>query len=275
MRLYAALTLLSLSTFVSAINSGIFGENGQVVNPPPPTPVARSAEDISASFVQRETNSQRLARGLGPLPPTRRTSELLPRTSCVPLANTQGVIQVIDSTTSAIKGYVSNYFDSQNTYTIADLSTDALIVSWSSTTPFKGAFELTAVNGPDPAYSLFGTVGGSKSYVLKKDKAGLAYLSGVGHTPAGSPPSTTAGTSIEALGYTGPSESAIWTLNCHSLQITAQWTNADGTSPAIDSFVYDAYVNSLNIVGDFAKFQNKYPNDNAVAVKFVFIPVAA
>ncbi|KAJ7626781.1 hypothetical protein FB45DRAFT_1029182 [Roridomyces roridus] len=143
MRLYAALTLLSLSTFVCAINSGIFGENDQIVNPPPPTPVARSADGISASSGKRETNSQRLARGLGPLPPTRRASQLLPRTSCVPLANTHGVIQVIDSTTSAIKGYLRR-------------AHRVVVVHH----PFKGAFELTADNGPDPAYPLVGAVGG-------------------------------------------------------------------------------------------------------------------
>ncbi|KAJ7626782.1 hypothetical protein FB45DRAFT_1029183 [Roridomyces roridus] len=102
-----------------------------------------------------------------------------------------------------------------------------------------------------------------------------AFISGVGHTAAGSTPSTTAGTSLEILGYTGPAESSIWTLNCHSLEITAQWTNVDGTSPAIDSFVYDSSISSLNIVGDVDKFQKKYPDDGAVAVKFIFIPVAA
>jgi len=94
-------------------------------------------------------------------------------------------------------------------------------------------------------------------------------MAGVGHTNAGLPPSGTAGTSIQTLGYNGPSESQVWMINCE-LNITAQWTNVDSTQPVTILF-YDPIVNYLGATGDVNLYNSDF-GDGAYAVTFTYIP---
>jgi hypothetical protein len=83
MRVQVAFAVLFLASFVSA-NSGIFGDDGKVV----PTAVERSADvkAIKRGLEKKETNFERMRRGLPPLrparmsPPYKRT--FLDRISC-------------------------------------------------------------------------------------------------------------------------------------------------------------------------------------------------
>ena len=47
--------------------------------------------------------------------------------------------------------------------------------------------------------------------------------------PANSPPSFSAGHSIQSLGYNAPAESTIWHVDCLTGAVTGQWTNVDGS----------------------------------------------
>ena len=47
--------------------------------------------------------------------------------------------------------------------------------------------------------------------------------------PAHSPPSLTAGHTLDGWGGAdAPAESTIWTIDCTTFEITGQWTNEDG-----------------------------------------------
>jgi len=272
--------ILALTFFISlvAANSGIFGDNGQVLSSPG---VARDVvDDVAALQPQllplatptkrQDTNAYRLKRGMHLVPPSRRTrgDALYPRASCVPLTSNTGVISVTKLSTGTLLGYIRKTFDNQKSYTYGPID-NALTVALPSSSPFGSAFDITAVNGPDPSHPLVGAVGGSGGYDFTKD--GYAYLAGTGHTNANSPPSTV-GHSIQSLGYDAPSESQFWSIDCLTLQLSAQWTNVDGSQPPTSLF-YDTAVDFLGLVGDIGKFDSKFPGEGTSLVGFTFVPI--
>lgn len=259
---------------VSAKNAGIWTDDQTSVVQPPgyvDTALSRREYAPSPAPTKRITNAERLRRHLPLLPPTRRTGALSPRASCVPLADGRGTIQVRRASNGNVLGYIRKAFDGQNSYTFSSNVLDALTVKLSSTSISSGAQEISAVAGPDPAHPLIGAVGGSGGYNFNPGQLGYAYLSGTGHTPANSPPSSTAGHSIQSLGYNAPAESTIWFVDCLTLDITAQWTNADGSRPATSLF-YDPPVDFVGLIGDFNKFVSTFPGEGAYLVTLHFIP---
>jgi hypothetical protein len=189
---------------------------------------------------------------------------------CSNLPSTSGYIKVSAGGTTL--GYISKNFDRQKSYTYKADIAQALVVSLPSLNPFNTPIDITAVNGPDPAHPLVGAVGGSGGYNFNSGQVGYAYLAGTGHTNANSPPSTSAGKSIQSLGYNAPSESQIWTLSC-SLALSAQWTNVDESQPPT-SFFYDGAVDFVGLVGDFDKFLQTFPGEDAVLVSLSFVPIS-
>lgn len=106
--------------------------------------------------------------------------------------------------------------------------------------------------------------------------------------PANSPPSTTAGHSIQSLGYNAPAESQIWTLNCQR-DLTAQWVNTDAcehvylpdrirdlgsvsfsclmhTAVHPTTPFYDSAIDAFMIGGDLNKFTQTFPNEGITAL---------
>ncbi|KAJ7258178.1 hypothetical protein C8J57DRAFT_1720774 [Mycena rebaudengoi] len=265
-------------------NSGIFSDDGLSITNPTPVVQERSthAADLSDLLGQRETNADRLRRGLPPLAPTRRLlyRQLRPRASPVPcnLPNTIDKI-AISFLSASTNGYVRKTFDGQNSYTKGNLA-NALQVSIPSS-PSAGPFELTALNGPDSAYPFVGAVGGSGGYNMRPGSLGPQLVAIPTYTfelqficsaaVANSPPSFSAGHSIQRLGYNAPAESTIWYLDCTTLSLTAQWTNTDGSQNPISTF-YDGPVDSIDITGDFNAFEAAYPGENAVRVTLKFVP---
>lgn len=161
-------------------------------------------------------------------------------------------------------GYVSKNFDGQRSYTYRNDLSSALQVQFDTST---SVFDIVTLNGPDPAHTLFGSVGGSGGYNFAPGQVGYAYLAGTGHTDAGSPPSFSAGHSLQSLGYNGPAESMIWSLVGDML--AAQWTSADSQAFPTSIF-YDSAVDFLGLVGDFDKFVETFPTENAFLVTFRF-----
>ncbi|KAF9534170.1 hypothetical protein CPB83DRAFT_879443 [Crepidotus variabilis] len=272
------LALTFLVSCAAATNSGIFKDDGTV------TVVSRSLAEADLSTRQpvplpvavpdkrQNTNAYRLRRGLPPLPPVKkRTGALYPRASCASLSSNKGVIAVTKVSTNTIIGYVRKTFDGQNSYTFGPLS-NALTVSLPSGSSVNSNFEITAVNGPDAAHPFFGAVGGSGGYNFSPGQLGYAYLAGTGHTAPNSPPSSTAGTSIQSLGYNGPAESSIWSINCMSHQLTAKWTNADSSQPPTSLF-YDPPVDFVGLIGDKNKFDSVFTGEGAYTITFTFVPI--
>ncbi|KAF6758807.1 hypothetical protein DFP72DRAFT_844621 [Ephemerocybe angulata] len=261
-----------LASYVSAGNSGVWTDDGRRIMQPPTygdKVVSRRAEVPSPTPTEQLTNAERLRRHLPLLPPTRRHGALTPRASCVPLTDGTGILQVRLAVNGAVKGYISKVYDGQNSYTVSTLQ-DALTVDLSSTS-LSGPLEISAVDGPDASRPLIGAVGGSGGFNFASGQVGYTYLSGTGHTPANSPPSSTAGSSLNEFGYTGPVESTIWFVNCLSLEVTAQWTNDDGSQFPTSVF-YDPGVDYVGLVGDFNAFTSTFPTEDAYLVTLHFIP---
>jgi len=192
-------------------------------------------------------------------------------TPCVALNGVAGTIQVKRAYDRGSVGFVRNVYDSQASFTITTHAPSAMRVSLPSYSPFNTPIDIK-FGGQDPKHVLFGAVGGSSGYHLASGHLGYTYLSGTGHTDAGSPPSSTAGTSMQAVGYNAPSESQIWTLDCTTLQLTAMWTNTDNTQPATTTIFYDPAVDYLGLTGDLAVFQSVF-SEHAFPVTFTYIPV--
>jgi hypothetical protein len=175
-----------------------------------------------------------------------------------------GFIEVFMSSDNALLGYVSDTYDGQDTFTITANQANALKVevNTTATTPFS----FLELNPPDSANPYFGGVGGSGGYDFKPGQVGYSYLSGTGLTAAGSLPSFTAGNSIQALGYNGPSESTIWSGS--GQDISAQWVNVDGSKDSAQTF-YDPVGNYLGITGDLNAFNSAF-GEGAYAVTLAF-----
>ncbi|KAJ7116361.1 hypothetical protein C8R44DRAFT_792296 [Mycena epipterygia] len=268
MKIQVTLAVLFFGSFVSA-NSGIFSGDGQVL----PTPVERSLDSRAVKGVleKKETNAERLRRGLSPLPPSRFAPRARPSPRPCTLPSTPGYIKVTKPNGNAV-GYISNEFDGQRSYTVTTSQSTALQVTLQpSSSPFGAPFNILAINGPDVAHPYLGAVGASSGYHFSPGQLGSAYLAGTGASPANSPPSSSAGTSMRSLGYKAPGESEIWSMNCRSGVITAQWTNADSSQPATTIF-YDPSVNYLGLTSDLGVLNGHF-GEGAYAVKFAFVPL--
>ncbi|KAJ7510358.1 hypothetical protein B0H11DRAFT_1958633 [Mycena galericulata] len=274
MKIQVALTVLFLGSFVSA-NSGIFSGDGQVL-PGPPSRRSVGTKSAMGDLIKRETNFERLRRGLPPLPPKRRspTNKPGPRPSqqaCAPLSRSSGYIALIKADGTAA-GYISKALDSQNSYGLSASRSDALKVEFPSSSPFHGPINIRAMNGPDARHPYLGAVAGGGGFQFGQGQVGYAYLAGTGASPAHSPPSSNAGTSLQSLGYNGPSESQIWTVNCKTLGLSPQWTNTDSTQPPTTIF-YDPIIDSLGLTSDLDAFSAEFPSEGAHSVTFTFVPL--
>ncbi|KAJ7601518.1 hypothetical protein DFH06DRAFT_1406830 [Mycena polygramma] len=159
-------------------------------------------------------------------------------------------------------GYISKTLDGQKSFTktaTAQLDSTALSVTL-PVSPFSGPFDITA-SGSDPSYTLLGAVGGSGGYNFKPNNLGYAYLAPTGHTPANTPPTPR---------LHRPQDRS---LDCQTLELTAQWTDSD-SSKSPTSLFYDGAVDFLGLVGDTSKFAASFPGEGAVfGLKFFFVPV--
>ena len=175
-----------------------------------------------------------------------------------------GQIAVYDG--NSLLGYVSRFYDAQNSYTYTSLLADALEVSLD---PLVSLFAISTLNEP-VSDRYFGAVGGRVSYHMGSGLPGYAYLSGTSLTPAGATPvpPRDAIHDIEVLGYHAPSESTIWRLMGDELM--AQWVNTDGTLVADTTIFYNGLINVLDLTGDLAAFNAMFPNEKTRRVTFRF-----
>ncbi|KAJ3501582.1 hypothetical protein NMY22_g18879 [Coprinellus aureogranulatus] len=135
--------------------------------------------------------------------------------------------------------------------------------------------EITAVNGPDAAHPFVGAVGGSAGYNFNPGQLGYTYLSGTGHTAANSPPSFSAGHSIQSLGVNGPTLMDVRSFTPFRYELYSFLTTTAPTIPAQPTtrIFYDPSVDFIGLIGDFDKFVSTFPNEGAVLVTLTFIPV--
>ncbi|KAF7375151.1 hypothetical protein MSAN_00401600 [Mycena sanguinolenta] len=187
-----------------------------------------------------------------------------------PLSNHVCRFPEIIKADGTIAGYISSEFDSQHAYTLTTSKSSALQVNLPSTSPFGASFNILAVNGQDNRHPYLGAVGGGNGYRFGQGQRGSAFLTGTGASPANSPPSSRGGTSMQSTGYNAPGESQIWSMDCKTREISAQWTNADSTQPETTIF-YDTVDKYLGLTSDLEAF-NVGPQD-AHSVTFYFVPL--
>ncbi|KAJ7477912.1 hypothetical protein B0H11DRAFT_2424373 [Mycena galericulata] len=241
---------------------------------------SRTVEEL---LDKRETNSGRLRRGLPPLPPTRRApGEIRPRTSAVACALQSlpnygnGYIQIAFQANGSVIGYISNTLDSQGSYTLTGSQNSAALFQWFSTSPFNGPYPIVDLHQVEEEGHIFlGAVGSTDGYQLGPGEAGYAYLGSTDQVAANSPPVTGSSSVSQDQSYASAAESTIWSLDCNTLAITAQWTNADGSQPATTIF-YDLWGQFLGLTSDIDAYNNAkgYTFVTPFAVTFTFISMA-
>ena len=178
-------------------------------------------------------------------------------------ASVAGDLAVYKVSNSSLLGYVSDTYDAQNSFTYTTNMANALVVDIN--TPVSAPFAMLESNPPGPNH-YFGAVGGSGGYYLSPTGAGYTYLSGSALVAAGSPPSSSP-TDINSLGYNGPEETSIWSVDGGN-NVTATWINTDSTRQFATIF-YDPVVNYIGLTGDLAAYNVAY-GDGAYAVTFDF-----
>ncbi|KAJ7616950.1 hypothetical protein DFH06DRAFT_1238213 [Mycena polygramma] len=230
-----------------------------------------------ALHAEKETNADRFRRGLGPLPPTRRVSDhrelrVDPRPSsqpCTRLSNNVGTLRIRRLSTGKDIGYLSARSNHEKAYTVGGRRL-ALLVAVPPTTPFGAAINLIAANPEDSRYPFLGAVENGHGN-LGPGEAGVAILAGVASAVrSGGTPSSTAGTSLTLAGH-GGIETQIWTMNCQTRQITAQWTNPDGSHPRSTIIFFDPDREFLGLTGDLGASKAAV-SDRIFPVTMIFVP---
>ncbi|KAJ6476774.1 hypothetical protein C8R47DRAFT_1075627 [Mycena vitilis] len=206
-----------------------------------------------APHAEKETNADRFRLGLGPLPPTRRGSDHLnPRPSsqpCTRLSNNVGTLRVRRLSTGKDIGYLSTRVNPERAYTVGGRR-HALVVAVPPTTPFAQANNLIIANPEDSRYPFLGAVENGRGNL-----GPVAIFAGVASAVrSGGTPSSTAGTSLTLAGHRGI-ETQIWTMDCQTRQITAQWTNSDGSHPRSTIIFFDRDRDVLGLTGDLGRLK--------------------
>ncbi|KZT35037.1 hypothetical protein SISSUDRAFT_1064817 [Sistotremastrum suecicum HHB10207 ss-3] len=198
------------------------------------------------------TNAQLLAAHLPPQPPRpiaakvvggkKRSpspvdSALAPRTSSASI-DPHGVILVRKESTKEVLGYVSNVLNVFDCFGITTDLSKAATFDLDSTTDF---FSIAVEKQSAP---VIGAAQGPSGDVP------LALGPGSGNFAALCPVQKTTGVAHDELNsLQSPSESDIWSINPSTLEVTAHWTNPDGTRTLATIF-FDTTFQDLEITGD-------------------------
>ncbi|KAJ2913884.1 hypothetical protein MD484_g6542, partial [Candolleomyces efflorescens] len=188
------------------------------------------------------------------------------RASAVPISYAVGNIQV--KRDGVPIGYIRKTFRSSTSkYFTHGALTDALAVEVQCGA--SGAQFILPLTRPDAQYPYVGAVAGPTSN-LGPESSGYVYLSAVGYTPENSPPSVSAGNSMQSIYSNRPSEATIWHVDCATGAMTAQWTNPSGSQPP-NVFFYDESEGFLGMTGDLNEVFLTYGGTSYV-VTLHFVP---
>ncbi|KAI0259404.1 hypothetical protein BC834DRAFT_906271 [Gloeopeniophorella convolvens] len=190
----------------------------------------------AASLQRRETNAQRFARGLPPLPPIRRTStDTAKRSQASPQVQTgkpqpppSGRLEVRWAVNGSVAGYIAN-------------------------NATAGPIGLNLNPDPNqlPDCDLHVEYSDSSLVALDAKFPAPFYVGGNGTLPlaAGSP------NTIEFINVEAGPWAAVWALDWNTGVLNATWTNPDGSKDQ-PSLAYDPALNALNFTGDFTALYN-------------------
>lgn len=224
------------------------------------------AAPAEVGIARRMTNAQRLARGLGPAPPvfkrvlpgraetpTRSFDEekRSPKPSATPPVTYSGRIQIRNNDGSSL-GYVlnapwgvsgSNFGGPQ----------EELHVTFTTTASGAGPFDIVPTNPKFPAPFF---IGGSGSTI--SGEFDTVTFQHVQQTPAGSRSSK-------------GGESAIWSVDTGTKELTAHWVNPDGQKPKT-LIGFDIRNNGLFLTADINNY-NSHHTWPISQVHFFLVPI--
>jgi hypothetical protein len=214
------------------------------------------------------TNAKRMALGMPPLPPVRRHGRHDPAPSPVAL---RGRIAVDDAKTGASHGYIGEELDSTHHFGVAD-DANALLFRFSVPAGSKPSDQLDITS--DATYSgswpYMGGILSSDDQDLKHGSSNFAYIQGTTRTDPDATPQSVS----NSWSNSKKAESAIWSYNPNTKEITAEWINSDSDSEDV-KFILNQNQTPINLVitGDSDKYLNDHKSDNPIVVKFTFVPV--
>ncbi|KAF4610884.1 hypothetical protein D9613_006967 [Agrocybe pediades] len=234
---------------------------------------------FAASTPVYETNAQRFARGLPPAPPKFMRDLALrkgrigtpvlrsrnPLTSPLPPVTLNGKLQ-IRSQSGTSMGNIRNWSGSGSISGLNFLGPDEdLLVRLSYSPTYTSKLSILTTNPAFPAPLYVGAAISSSSVVsgFSSTTSNSMGFTNDDLTSAGAGPAK----SSAGDAYV---ESAIWSFDPSTHKLTAQWINADSTTPPT-ILAYDVRWNALFFVSDITKYnsQSTYP---ASAVDLFFIP---
>ncbi|EDR13981.1 uncharacterized protein LACBIDRAFT_292021 [Laccaria bicolor S238N-H82] len=228
---------------------------------------------VASALPIQETNGQRLARGLPPNPPKFMRSwdgRDLPtpamvakrtQTSPTPPNVYTGRLDVRNLDGSSV-GHVRNWPGGGTIGGTNYLGPNGdLLVK--ATPSNNDLYDILASNPAFPAPFYVGAGGNSlhNNPILAKGSRNTIDFTNVAQTPPGSKPVATGSGGLYV-------ESAIWSLNKNTKQVSPKWINPDGSSPPT-TLAYDIRENYLFFVGDLAAYNEG--NDTPASAVNLFI----
>lgn len=229
------------------------------------------------------TNAERLRRGLTPKSPILRRGTPVrrhadpsgrPRPTDPGNPNStkrRGVIQVLNADSGASLGYVSSTALNKAFYTYETSKDNALIVKFDIDETESGTDLNLSIENSDTGYTFLGLIQGrdDTNSNLNSGSFHYTYIGGIKNpgTEPGSGPTNIDNSYTTATGRKRTAESAVWTYDSSSGKLTPQWTNTDGSVPAVHYFSQSTVI---YVGGDQNAFHNKYSAPvTSVAFKFV------
>ncbi|KAH8995124.1 hypothetical protein EDB86DRAFT_3077922 [Lactarius hatsudake] len=171
---------------------------------------------------KRETNAQRFARGLPPLPPgVVRIAAERRQVSPPPVSPTTGRLEVRKADGGALLGYVAN-------------------------DPTRGPVGLNLNNDPNPAYTDLDVTFSGSDLVSKNAAFKKPYYIGGSGKKTLSPQNTN---TIQFINVHAGPHAAIWSLDTTTGALNATWTNPDGTQVK-PTLIYEDGSNVLSFTAN-------------------------
>ncbi|KAF9454331.1 hypothetical protein P691DRAFT_809886 [Macrolepiota fuliginosa MF-IS2] len=196
-----------------------------------------------------ETNAQRMARGLPPNPPSqfargvspvwaaKRTEPSTRPSTCYP-----GKIEVRYDFDGHVAGYVRNW--ENGGISGLNFSGDPLEVKVCKTRSYTDRYDIIATNAVFKPPYYVGAGSGTVAGILATGDRSSVGFSNTPQTPPNAPPTLVNGNYYE---------SAIWSYNSSTKELSPQWINPDGSKPST-VIAYDIRANDLFFVGDISQW---------------------
>ncbi|WVW86741.1 hypothetical protein I302_108795 [Kwoniella bestiolae CBS 10118] len=228
------------------------------------------AEFNHHKFPQCSTNAECFRKGLPPLKPVSKTrrGELKPRQSAG-VNVISGIIQVLQNGSPI--GYVSGAVNTTyGGYGMTTNVANAMSVSFTPNGNIPVTFTLAASQRPSGFPYLASVYGGGTSAMnmLTTDYSYTFMTAANTVIPVG--PAVASASNNRFNRATG-TETSLFVYNTANQNIAARWINTDNTQTSA-VIIYDVKFALFYLIGSFAQFQSRFPNEGEYVVTWRLIP---